>query len=234
MKKLLLVIAVVAGAVFVAFHLVTKRAGEFPASYAGPIEPPPFYPSPLAAQGRNTGDDCEYYAVLPSGGIAGTCKYSGPDGYGFAHVVWSSRNPARVLTPISAVACYQEETDACKGREYEDKHRGFHTVMSPISYALMRCTVTSFTCERATRKVLTVEGVKYFPISLAVEWGCLAEAARISGVLPDDQGRFFVSNYHWYECRRRGWDPSVWNVISIIIGGLLPIAPPIRAMLATR
>ena len=52
-KSLWLTLLVVVGAVAVAFHLVTKRAGEFPASYAGPpISPPPFYPSPLAAQGR--------------------------------------------------------------------------------------------------------------------------------------------------------------------------------------
>ena len=203
-KSLWLILLVVVGAVAVAFHLVANRIGEAPPAYAGPpISPPPFYPSPLAAQGRNIGDDCEFYAVLPSGGITGTCKYSGPDGYGFAHVIWSHQRP------ISAVACYQEESDACKGREYEDKHRGFRTVMSFVSYPLLRCTVTSFTCEPATQKVLTTEGVKYFPISLAEQSGCLAEAARISGVFPDDQGRFFVSNYHWYECRRRGWDPSV-------------------------
>lgn len=210
-------VAVVAAA----FHLLTKRIGEAPAPYAGPpISPPPFYPSPLAAQGRNTGDDCEFYAVLASGGITGTCKYSGPDGYGFAQVIWSHHRP------ISAVACYQEETDACKEREYEDKTRGFRSGVSFISYALFRCTVTSFACEQATQKVLTVEGVKYFPIELAEQSGCLNEAAIISGVLPDDHGRFFVSNYHWYECRRRGWDPSaaarvidhIVDVIRRIIG----------------
>ena len=229
-KSLWLTLLVVVGAVAVAFHLVTKRAGEFPASYVGPpISPPPFYPSPLAAQGRNGGDDCEFYAVLPSGGITGTCKYSGPDGYGFGQVVWSSNNDKREFRPISAVACYQEETDACKGREYDDKHRGFRTLIgtSSISYPLLRCTVTSFTCEQATQKVLTTEGVKYFPISLREEWGCLAEAARISGVFPDDQGRFFVSNYHWYECPRRG-DPSVAvDVIrGIVAGNFVPRYPP--------
>jgi len=52
-RSLWLTLLVVVGAVAVAFHLVTERIGEAPPAYAGPpMSPPPFYPSPLAAQGR--------------------------------------------------------------------------------------------------------------------------------------------------------------------------------------
>jgi len=88
------------------------------------VYPKPFYPSPFSHEGWTKGSDCRYNgAPLANGDRLGTCKYSGRDGYGFAHVVWShyKDDKGRLLErPVSAVPCHIEATEACTERLRQD------------------------------------------------------------------------------------------------------------------
>lgn len=69
----------------------------------GPRILDPFYPSPFAERGWNQGAGCASHHNLPNGDTAGTCKYSGVGGFGYANVVWGKDG-----LPKSATICFPQ------------------------------------------------------------------------------------------------------------------------------
>jgi len=89
---------------FSAYYLVGPARGYVAGSWIPVIHP--FYPSPFADRGWNTGSECRPklpdYDPEPHQWV-GTCKYSGVGGAGYANVTWDGARP------IKAEICYVKQ-----------------------------------------------------------------------------------------------------------------------------
>jgi hypothetical protein len=77
-----------------------------------------------------------------------------------------------------------------------------------VAYVLYLCVQSHMSCDVVKQDVKNVEGIKHYDIAYNKMEYCKDHAGKLSNVQPDKEGRYYIDNNKWYECRETTDQPN--------------------------